>query len=164
MRLSPRALASRVLSWLGPTPLSRPKPLWGLALIAPNTLGLFFFVGIPVRGTDCILFATVYVDEFYQPLYQAQETITREKEASIRIFLISSFLATVVLILAVEITPELVTDSTAAGYPIWVWPNDRNLENLQSYQQFLAQGILGLNINFPAEGVRAVAAAGTGGG
>lgn len=62
------------------------------------------------------------------------------------------------------ITPELVTDSTAAGYPIWVWPNDRNLENLQSYQQFLAQGILGLNINFPAEGVRAVAAAGTGGG
>ena len=58
-----------------------------------------FFVGIPVRGTDCILFATVYVDEFYQPLYQAQETITREKEASIRIFLISSFLATVVLIL-----------------------------------------------------------------
>ncbi len=58
-----------------------------------------FFVGIPVRGTDCILFATVYVDEFYQPLYQAQETISREKETSIRIFLGSSFLATVVLIL-----------------------------------------------------------------
>ncbi len=54
------------------------------------------------------------------------------------------------------ITPELVADSTAAGYPIWVWPNDRNLENLQSYEDFLAQGILGLNINFPAEGVRAV--------
>lgn len=62
------------------------------------------------------------------------------------------------------ITPELVADSTAAGYPIWVWPNDRTLENLQSYEQFLAQGILGLNINFPAEGVRALAAAGTGGG
>lgn len=62
------------------------------------------------------------------------------------------------------ITPELVADSTAAGYPIWVWPNDRALENLQSYEQFLAQGILGLNINFPAEGVRALAAAGTGGG
>ena len=62
------------------------------------------------------------------------------------------------------ITPELITDSTAAGYPIWVWPNDRNMENLQAYEDFLAQGILGLNINFPAEGVRAVAALGTSGG
>ncbi|HPC31573.1 MAG TPA: SpoIIE family protein phosphatase [Syntrophales bacterium] len=58
-----------------------------------------FFVGIPVKGTGCILFATVYVDEFYQPLRQAQEIIIREKETSIRIFLFSSFLATVVLIL-----------------------------------------------------------------
>jgi len=59
-----------------------------------------FFVGIPVPGTDCILFATVYVDEFYQPLVLAQETITREKEAAIRVFLLSSLLATLVLILA----------------------------------------------------------------
>ena len=43
-----RALLARPLSWLGPTPLSRRKALWGLALIAPNTLGLFFFFGIPV--------------------------------------------------------------------------------------------------------------------
>lgn len=36
------------LSLLGPTPLSRRRALWGLALIAPNTLGLFFFYGVPV--------------------------------------------------------------------------------------------------------------------
>ena len=33
---------------LGRTPLSRRRALWGLALIAPNTLGLLFFFGIPV--------------------------------------------------------------------------------------------------------------------
>ena len=32
----------------GRTPLSRRRALWGLALVAPNTLGLLFFFGIPV--------------------------------------------------------------------------------------------------------------------
>jgi glycerophosphoryl diester phosphodiesterase len=54
------------------------------------------------------------------------------------------------------ITPELIADSTAAGYPIWVWPDDRSLENLTSYRAFLDEGILGLNINFPEQGVTAV--------
>jgi len=54
------------------------------------------------------------------------------------------------------ITPQLVADSTAAGYPIWVWPNNRELENLESYRDFLRQGVVGLNINFPAQGVQAV--------
>jgi poly(3-hydroxybutyrate) depolymerase/glycerophosphoryl diester phosphodiesterase len=54
------------------------------------------------------------------------------------------------------ITPQLVTDSTAAGYPIWVWPNKRSLENLDSYRAFLAMGVVGLNINFPVDGVQAV--------
>jgi glycerophosphoryl diester phosphodiesterase len=54
------------------------------------------------------------------------------------------------------LTPELIADSTAAGYPIWVWPNDRTLENKASYRAFLDAGITGLNINFPAEGVQAV--------
>jgi HAMP domain-containing protein len=58
-----------------------------------------YFVGVPVKGTACILFATVYVDEFYQPLIQAQETIGREKDATIRIFLFSSLLATIVMVL-----------------------------------------------------------------
>lgn len=54
------------------------------------------------------------------------------------------------------ITGQLVADSVAAGYPIWVWPNDRSLENQVSYFDFLSQGIVGLNINFPAQGVAAV--------
>jgi glycerophosphoryl diester phosphodiesterase len=54
------------------------------------------------------------------------------------------------------ITPELVARATADGYPIWVWPNDRALENLASYKAFLELGIVGLNINFPAQGVQAV--------
>ncbi len=37
-----------LLNRLGHTPLSRRRALWGLALVAPNTLGLFFFFGIPV--------------------------------------------------------------------------------------------------------------------
>ncbi len=54
------------------------------------------------------------------------------------------------------ITPDLVAASTAAGYPIWVWPNDRELENQASYLEFLKMGVVGLNINFPAQGVAAV--------
>ena len=41
-------MRSALLNLLGPTPLSRRKALWGLALIAPNTLGLLFFFGLPV--------------------------------------------------------------------------------------------------------------------
>ncbi|MEY4175477.1 MAG: hypothetical protein RI900_2642 [Actinomycetota bacterium] len=54
------------------------------------------------------------------------------------------------------ITGQLVADTKASGYPIWVWPNERAQENLQSYRDFLSQGIEGLNINFPAQGVQAV--------
>jgi poly(3-hydroxybutyrate) depolymerase/glycerophosphoryl diester phosphodiesterase len=54
------------------------------------------------------------------------------------------------------ITGQLVADTKASGYPIWVWPNDRSLENLDAYRDFLSQGIEGLNINFPAQGVQAV--------
>ena len=54
------------------------------------------------------------------------------------------------------ITPEMVAASHDAGYLIWIWPNDRTLENLAAYRLFIAGGIDGLNINFPAEGVAAV--------
>jgi glycerophosphoryl diester phosphodiesterase len=54
------------------------------------------------------------------------------------------------------LTPDLIADSTAAGYPIWVWPNDRAQENKASYRAFLDAGITGLNINLPLEGVQAV--------
>jgi len=54
------------------------------------------------------------------------------------------------------ITPQLIATTKAAGYPIWIWPNDRKLENLASYRTMLDEGIDGLNINFPAQGVQAV--------
>lgn len=54
------------------------------------------------------------------------------------------------------LTPELIARTKADGLPIWVWPNDRELENYDAYLAFLQQGIEGLNINFPAQGVEAV--------
>jgi poly(3-hydroxybutyrate) depolymerase/glycerophosphoryl diester phosphodiesterase len=54
------------------------------------------------------------------------------------------------------ITPELLAATKQAGLYIWVWPNDRTLENLDSYRHFLDEGIEGLNINFPSLGVQAV--------
>jgi len=54
------------------------------------------------------------------------------------------------------ITPKLIATTKAAGYPIWIWPNNRDLENLASYRTMLDEGIDGLNINFPAQGVQAV--------
>lgn len=41
-------MTTAILNWLGPTPLSRRKALWGMALVAPNVLGLMFFFGLPV--------------------------------------------------------------------------------------------------------------------
>lgn len=41
-------MRSALINWLGPTPLSRRKALWGMALVAPNVFGLFFFYGVPV--------------------------------------------------------------------------------------------------------------------
>ena len=61
------------------------------------------------------------------------------------------------------LTPENIKASVEAGYPIWVWPNDRTLENTASYLAFLKQGITGLNANFPSQGVDAVRAFTTGG-
>ena len=55
------------------------------------------------------------------------------------------------------LTPDNIKASTAAGYPIWVWPNQRELENKDSYLKFLKDGISGLNANFPSQGVEAVA-------
>ncbi len=39
------------LNLFGHTPLARRRALWGIALILPNTLGLFFFFGIPVLSS-----------------------------------------------------------------------------------------------------------------
>jgi glycerophosphoryl diester phosphodiesterase len=56
------------------------------------------------------------------------------------------------------LTPDNVQASTAAGYPIWVWPNKRELENKDSYLSFLKDGITGLNANAPTAAAAAVAA------
>jgi glycerophosphoryl diester phosphodiesterase len=54
------------------------------------------------------------------------------------------------------LTPDVIARSHAAGYVIWVWPDDRSLENASGYASLLAEGMDGLNINFPATGVQAV--------
>ena len=54
------------------------------------------------------------------------------------------------------LTPEVIAASKAAGYPIWVWPNDHIWENADGYAKLLAMGMDGLNINYPATGVKAV--------
>jgi glycerophosphoryl diester phosphodiesterase len=56
------------------------------------------------------------------------------------------------------LTPDNVKASAAAGYPIWVWPNKRELENKDSYLSFLKDGITGLNANAPTAAVDALAA------
>lgn len=54
------------------------------------------------------------------------------------------------------LSAEVIADSHAAGYVIWVWPNDRELENAASYREFLDEGMDGLNANFPATAVDVV--------
>ena len=54
------------------------------------------------------------------------------------------------------LTPETIAASHAAGYVIWVWPDDRKWENPDGYTWLLAMGMDGLNINFPDQGVQAV--------
>ncbi len=54
------------------------------------------------------------------------------------------------------LAPDIVTAVHDAGYVIWVWPNDRALENATAYGELLARGVDGLNINDPVAGVAAV--------
>jgi glycerophosphoryl diester phosphodiesterase len=54
------------------------------------------------------------------------------------------------------LTPANIAKSHAAGYVIWVWPDDHAHENYDAYVRLLADGMDGLNINYPAQGVQAV--------
>ena len=56
------------------------------------------------------------------------------------------------------LSDEVVSRSHAAGYAIWVWPNDRTLETADAYRDFLERGMDGLNANFPATAVEALQA------
>jgi multiple sugar transport system permease protein len=44
-------MAANIGSLLGSTPAARRRALWGLALILPNTLGLFIFFGVPILAS-----------------------------------------------------------------------------------------------------------------
>lgn len=54
------------------------------------------------------------------------------------------------------LTPEVIAASAEAGYPIWVWPNDRAWENAEGYDLLLEMGMAGLNANDPAVAVAAI--------
>ncbi len=54
------------------------------------------------------------------------------------------------------LTPDVLARAKAAGYPIWVWPNDSALETVAGYKGFIAEGIEGLNAAQPALAVQAV--------
>ena len=54
------------------------------------------------------------------------------------------------------LTDDVYARAKAANYPIWVWPNDRALENEAAYRAFLAQGVMGLNAAMPADAVAAL--------
>jgi glycerophosphoryl diester phosphodiesterase len=54
------------------------------------------------------------------------------------------------------LTADIVDAIHGAGYLVWVWPNDRALENLEAYTELLSRGVDGLNVNDPAAGVAAV--------
>lgn len=56
------------------------------------------------------------------------------------------------------LTDELIARAHDDGRVIWVWPNDRALENEAEYRRFLRRGIDGLNSNSPRAAVAAVRA------
>lgn len=60
----------------------------------------------------------------------------------------------------VEDTPIATGEAIAAahddGLVVWLWPNDGALENADAYTVFLAAGMDGLNINYPALAIATV--------
>jgi glycerophosphoryl diester phosphodiesterase len=54
------------------------------------------------------------------------------------------------------LTDDVYARAKATNYPIWVWPNDRALENEAAYRAFLAHGVMGLNAAVPADAVAAL--------
>jgi hypothetical protein len=52
------------------------------------------------------------------------------------------------------LTPETIAASHAAGYVIWVWPTVKETPAL--YDSLLADGLDGLNANYPVDAIAAV--------
>ena len=91
-----------------------------------------FFVGIPVKDTECILFATVYVDEFYGPLRAAENSIRKELIITTHLLLGS----TVVVIIIMVIISILLARKVS-----------RPIRQLAHYAQSIGQGNLGTNVS-----------------
>ena len=58
------------------------------------------------------------------------------------------------------LTPELVARAHAAGFVLWIWPNERGWENTEGYGRLLGMGVDGINAADPAAAVAASRAAG----
>lgn len=56
------------------------------------------------------------------------------------------------------LTPALVEKATADGLYLWIWPNNRELENTAGYEWLLEMGVHGINSADPAVAVAAVQA------
>ena len=90
-----------------------------------------FFVGIPVKGTDCILFATVYVDEFYGPVRAAENSIRNEMMLTIHLLLGSTVLLTFIMIIISILLARKIS-----------WP----MRQLARHAQVIGAGNLDVNI------------------
>ena len=54
------------------------------------------------------------------------------------------------------LTDQLVKDSHAAGYVLWIWPNERKWENTAGYQELLDMGVDGINAADPTTAIALV--------
>lgn len=97
----------------------------------PGLLREKFFVGIPVRGTACILFATVYVDEFYGPLRAAENSIRNEMIVSARLLLGSALVVTAIIVLISTLVARKISQP---------------IRQLAHHAQLIGQGQLGKSI------------------
>ena len=50
----------------------------------------------------------------------------------------------------IVVTQQDFDNLNRSGLPIWVWPNDAQLENQASYEQFIAMGANGVNADRPS--------------
>jgi hypothetical protein len=57
------------------------------------------------------------------------------------------------------LTQKLVEDSHAAGYVLWIWPNERKWETESGYQDLLDFGVDGINAADPTVAVAVTRAA-----
>ena len=51
------------------------------------------------------------------------------------------------------LTEKLIADSHAAGYVLWIWPNERKWENTAGYTELLDMGVDGINAADPTTAV-----------